>query len=247
MPTVSQKELTKYVQARMPDFHKTTLENLRALPLMKVLGRKNPYSVKALITPRKMVKDILDIHLSQKEMIHGGLLKGMAIFVCEKAYGAHGKSSTAGVDHEFDKDGKHYIVAIKSGPNWGNSSQIAKLKGDFKTAAKVYRQSKDAKPVVCVNGCCYGKQRRLSEDKGDYVKLCGQRFWEFISGDPEIYIKIVEPIGHKAVERNTEFLSQYELVLDKFTEIFRKSLCDEKNNIQWDKLTRISSEAPPLR
>jgi hypothetical protein len=174
---------------------------------------------------------ILDAHLSsQEETILGGFLEGLAIFICQKAYGAHGKSSTKGLDLEFDRDGQHCLVTIKSGPAWGNSSQIEKMRLDFKTASKVYRQNADSLPVLCINGCCYGKQAKQSEDKGDYIKLCGQRFWEFISGDDDLYIKIVEPIGHKATERNTKFLAQYELVLDRFTEIFRKSLCDASNN-----------------
>jgi hypothetical protein len=181
---------------------------------------------------------------SQEETILGGFLEGLAIFIAKEAYGAHGKSTTAGLDLELDKDGHRYFLAIKSGPSWGNSSQIAKMRSDFKTAIKVYRQNPDALPVTCVNGCCYGRQARKSEDKGDYIKLCGQRFWAFISGDTEIYTKIVEPIGHQAKERNDEFLAQYELVIDAFTEEFRQAFCDSSNLIQWDKLTELSSKAP---
>lgn len=250
MPTVTQNDITAYVQAHIPDFHRAKLESLKALPLTKVLSRKNPYllKAKALVTPRDLVKAILDAHLSsQEETILGNFLEGLAIFICKGAYRAHGKSTTTGLDLEFDKDGRRYLVTIKSGPNWGNSGQVAKMRADFKTAVRVYRQNRDAKPVVCVNGCCYGRQPLISEDKGDYLKLCGQRFWEFISGDAELYIKIVEPIGHKATERNAEFLAQYELVLDSFTETFRQTFCDAKNNIQWDKLVEISCQAPPPR
>jgi hypothetical protein len=223
------------------------LERIKKQKLLALLSGKNPYLFKAkgLSIPRDVVKAILDAYLSsQEETMLGGFLEGLAVFVAEKAFGAHGKSSTKGIDIELDKDGTRYFVAVKSGPNWGNSSQIEKMRLDFKAAAKVYRQNKRALPVRCVNGCCYGKQTRKTEDKGDYLKLCGQRFWEFISGDTEFYIKIVEPIGHQATERNAEFLTQYELVLDSFTEKFRRNLCDSSNNILWDKLTRLSSEAP---
>jgi hypothetical protein len=111
-------------------------------------------------------------------------------------------------------------------------------------ARKVYGQSRDALPVEFVNGCCYGKQRRSSEHKGPYIKLCGQRFWEFISGDDQLYIRIVEPIGHRAKERNDEFLARYEVVVDQFTEEFRRHFCDANNLIQWDKLTKVSSQDP---
>ncbi len=250
MPAVGQDEITRYVEKHIPDFHSARLESLKRLELLKVLGRKNPYLFKAkgLTTPRELVKAVLDAFLSsQEETMIGGFLEGLAIFVARRAYGAHGKSSATGIDLEFDKDGKRHLVAIKSGPVWGNSDQIAKMREGFKTAKRIYRQDPNALPVECVNGCCYGKQSRKSEDKGDYVKLCGQRFWEFISGDPELYIKIVEPLGHKAKDRNQEFLEQYELVVDRFTEVFREHFCEKNNRIAWDKITKLACEAPPIK
>jgi Type II restriction endonuclease EcoO109I len=106
----------------------------------------------------------------------GGFLERLAVFAAEKAYAAKSESTTTGIDIEMDKAGVRYFVAVKSGPSWGNSSQLAKMRTDFKAAAKVYRQNADALPVQFVNGCCYGKQAKKSEDKGDYLKLCGQRF-----------------------------------------------------------------------
>ena len=247
MAIITQAKLTDYVRQTIPNFHKAKLESLKKLQLLKLLSRKNPYLLKAkgLSTPRELVKTILDAYLSsQEETMLGGFLEGLAVFTAEKAQGAKGKSSTTGVDIEMDKGGIRYFVAVKSGPVWGNSSQIEQMRKDFSTAAKVYRQNKNALPVRCVNGCCYGKQSAKSEDKGDYLKLCGQRFWEFLSDDNEFYIKIVEPIGHKAKERNEEFLAQYELVVDSFTEVFRKHFCGPDNLILWDALMKHSSEAP---
>lgn len=212
-----------------------------------MLSRKNPYLFKAkgLATPRELVQAILDAHLSsQEETVLGGFLEDLAVFICKKAYNAHGKSDATGMDLEFEKGGKRYLVAIKSGPNWGNASQIEKMREDFAAARKVYGQSRDSLPVECVNGCCYGKQPEASEHKGDYIKLCGQRFWQFISDDPELYLKIIEPIGHKARERNEEFFARYELVVDTFTDRFRKVFCDANNHIDWIKLTQNASEAP---
>jgi hypothetical protein len=65
-----------------------------------------------------------------------------------------------------------------------------------------------------------------------------------ISGDSELYIKIVEPIGHKAKEHNEEFLAQYELIVDEFTKLFRRHFSDESNRIQWDLITKLACEAP---
>ena len=97
-----------------------------------------------------------------------------------------------------------------------------------------------------INGCCYGRQQRAKENKGDYIKLCGQRFWEFISGDLELFAEIIEPLGKKAAEHNLTFERQYEKVVDAFTELFGVDFCDEKGDILWEKLARFSSaETPP--
>ena len=51
------------------------------------------------------------------------------------------KSGVTGIDLEFVKDGARYIVSIKSGPNWGNSSQVKDMQStDFRTAARTIRQ-----------------------------------------------------------------------------------------------------------
>jgi hypothetical protein len=246
---ITQTQITDYVKKNLPDFHKARLESLRKLKLQKVLSRKNPYlfKTKGLATSRDLVKAVLDAHLSsQEETVLGGFLEGLAVFICSKVYGG-GKSGANGIDLEFKKDGRKYFVSIKSGPNWGNSEQIKKLRMAFKEVRKIYGQDKNSLPVECVNGCCYGKQKTKSEHKGDYIKLCGSRFWALISGDESTYLKIVEPLGHEAKERNIAFLAKYELVVDEFTELFRAMFCDNENNILWEKLTEFSSGPPTAK
>jgi hypothetical protein len=102
-----------------------------------------------------------------------------AIFVCDQIYGAK-KLNLTGIDLEFEKSEIIYIVEIKAGWNWGNASQIKQLRINFQNAAKEL-ESKTGKRVIAVNGCCFGKDRK--PDKKGYVKLCGQKFWELISGD----------------------------------------------------------------
>lgn len=212
--------------------------------LKEVLQRKNPYLFRArgLATPRELVHAVLDAYLSsQEETLLGNFLEGLAIFICGHVYGGR-KSCAEGIDLELEKDGKRYLVAIKSGPNWGNSSQLKRMCDNFSAAARIYRQGRGALPVECINGCCYGKQSHKSEDKGNYRKLVGQRFWEFLSGEPDMYIKIIEPIGHDARERNVAFRNQLEIVLDQFVNEFRSDFCDSSNAILWERLIKLTSE-----
>src|SRR5690606_12135844 len=140
-----------------------------------------------------------------------------------------------------DKDNVRYIVTIKSGPNWGNSSQIEKLISDFKTAKKTLRTSNSKIMVTAINGCCYGRDN--NPDKGEYFKYCGQRFWEFISGNNNLYTEIIEPLGHKAKEKNDDFLKSYAQMINKFTKEFSNEYCDNNGIIDWKKIVEFNSSA----
>ena len=155
-----------------------------------------------------------------------------------QVYGGQ-KSSAEGIDLEFEKDSIRYIVSIKSGPNWGNSSQIAKLRDNFRKAKRILSTNTSSTNVVAVNGCCYGKDR--TSDKGDYLKLCGQKFWAFISGNDNLYTDIIEPLGHQAKEKNEQFMQEYAKVVNKFTFEFIGTFCDADGNILWEKIVIFNS------
>jgi len=128
-----------YIEQNVGTFHASRLQSLRKLKIEQILKRKNPYLFKAknILIAQELVKPLLDAHLSsQEETIFGDFLEGLAIFVSSKMYGGK-KSSAEGIDLEFEKDSKRYIVAVKSGPNWGNSSQIRKMKEDFNRAKRI--------------------------------------------------------------------------------------------------------------
>lgn len=234
-------DIRQYVVERIGDFHQARLENLNKLKLKKVLAHKNPYLFRAknVETADVIVRNIVDAFLSSgEETIFGDWLEGLAIYVCQRVYGG-GKSSAKGIDLEFDKDGCHYLVSIKSGPNWGNSSQIKRLVEEFKSAKKTLRTSRHHMNIVAVNGCCYGKDK--SPDKGDYFKYCGQEFWAFISGEQNLYTELIEPLATQAKERNEEFNVQYSNKINLFVKEFIDLFCASDGSIDWDKIVRFNS------
>lgn len=113
------------------------------------------------------------------------------------------------------------------------------MASDFKTAKKTLRTSNSQLNIVAVNGCCYGRDNQ--PDKGDYFKYCGQRFWEFISGDSDLFTEIIEPLGHKANEKNDEFVKSYSHMINKFTKEFANVFCKNNGEIDWDKLVKFNS------
>jgi hypothetical protein len=211
-----------------------------------VLGRKNPYLFKAKHVENAglFVKQLLDAHLSsQEETVFGDFMEGLAIFVCQESFGGR-KSTTEGIDLDFDREGRRYIVSIKSGPHWGNSSQIKKMREYFRQARKIIGGKHH---LVAVNGCCYG--RDSNPEKGDYQKICGQLFWELISGENAMYQEIIEPLGHRARERNSEFDREYAKVANRFTAEFIERYCLKDGAIDWPTIVAFnsSSEKPTRR
>ncbi len=230
----------EFVRGNIGHFHKKRLQNLEKLKLGKILKRKNPYLFKSknILTSEALVKTLLDAHLSsQEETIFGDFLEELAIFINQQVY-AGKKSSADGIDLEFDREGIHYIVSIKSGPDWGNSSQIKRMKENFKQAQKILRTGNSKLHVRAINGCCYGRGGR--EDKGDYHKLCGQQFWAFIFGNDNIYTEIIEPLGYQAKKRNEDFDKHYARIVNQFSKSFMNHFCDQ-GEINWDKLVQFNS------
>jgi hypothetical protein len=234
-------DVTQYVEENIGTFHQKRIERLNKLKLKTVLKKKNPYLFKAkhLLTANEIVQGIADAYISSgEETLFGDWLEGLAIFINHKVYGGW-KSGIPNIDLEFDKHNTRYIVNIKSGPNWGNSSQITKMKSDFKTAQRTLRTSNSNLVVVSINGCCYGIDNH--PDKGDYFKYYGQEFWEFISGNCDLYTGIIEPLGHKSKERNDEFMESYSNMINKFTRDFIKDFCKPNGEIDWIKLVEFNS------
>ncbi len=243
MKNLNLNDVLQYVENNIGVFHEKRIQSLDNLRLSKILKRKNPYLYKAknVLTADEIIRSIVDAHLSSSEEgIFGDWLEGLAIFINEKVYSGW-KSGIPGVDLEFDYEGRRYIVTIKSGPNWGNSSQIKRLKDDFRTAKKTLRTSNSQMNVVAINGCCYGKER--NSDKGDYFKYCGQEFWKFISGEEALFIEIIEPLGYKAKEKNETFMKSYAQMLNKFTKEFTTDYCKESGEIDWEKLVKFNSKS----
>ncbi len=241
MKKLNLKDVTRYVEENIGTFHAKRLQSLDGLKLRKVLNRKNPYLFKAknVLTSEEIIKGLLDAQISSsEETIFGDWLEGLAIFINEKVYAGR-KSGMEGIDLEFDLDGTRYIINIKSGPNWGNSTQIRKMIEDFKRAKKILRTSGANFPIEAVNGCCYGRDN--NPEKGDYRKLCGQRFWEFISGDERLYLDIIEPLGHQAKERSEAFSQSYAQVVNRFTKEFSIEFCNDDGTIDWVKIIEFNA------
>ncbi len=251
MKNQTYKEINNYISEKvMKPFYEIRLKKLTALSLNSILKRKNPYLFKAknIETSGDFIKYILDSFLSsQEETIFGNLLEALAIFVCEKVYKGHKAEEGVlkSIDLEFIRDGKYHIVGIKSGPNWGNKDQIDRLRSNFKTAKKIL-QKKGVDHIVAVNGCIYGKENHPFKEslgfKQGYYKVCGQEFWELISGDNELYKKIILPLDKEAKKRGKNFKEIYSSKSNEMIKDFSDNFLTKKDLIDWEKIIDFVSK-----
>ncbi|NOX63205.1 MAG: cytosolic protein [Chloroflexi bacterium] len=241
MKPLNLDEVQKYVNDRIGDFHESRLRLLAGLKLHTLL-KKNPYLFRAknMVKSHELIESLLEARLSSsEEKLFGDFLEDLAVFIVSKTCNGH-KSTAQGVDLEFINHDVHYVVSVKSGPNWGNSSQQRKLAQDLNLAVRRVRQSRVAKRVQPVLGICYGKTRTTFHQAG-YLKVVGQNFWYLISENPRLYIDIIEPIGHRAREHNEAFLRQKTAIINRFTHQFTSEFCNELGEIDWEKLVTFNS------
>src|SRR4030042_5099033 len=223
--------LQGFVSNEIVRFHQRRLARLEELSLTEVLGKKNPYLFRAknLVTAGTLISAIMDAFLSSsEEKLFGDFLEELAIFVAWQTCAGR-KSSAQGIDLEFDQDNIRYLVSIKSGPNWGKSSQYRRLEDDFKRATTVQRQAHATLEVRSILGICYGKT--ATPEPGVYSKIVGQSFWHFLSGDPNLYIDIIEPIGHQAKQHNDDFRARRAAIENRFTAEFIERFCSSDFSI----------------
>jgi len=233
-------DVRQHVNETIGDFHQRKAKSLEELRLDKLLT-KNPYLFRAknITTAGELILGLLEAFLSSsEEKMFGDFMEDLALFVAEKTSGGH-KSSAPGIDLEFINQNIHYVVSIKSGPNWGNSSQQRKLEQDLRDAATRLKQSKRTTNVQPVLGICYGKTR-TSYLRG-YLKVVGQNFWYLISENKTLYTDIVEPVGYRAKEHNEAFLQERSRVINRLTKQFIDRFCRTDGAIDWVRLVEFSS------
>ncbi len=232
-------------------FYGNRLLSLEKIKLKAIIKRKNPYLFKAknIETAGDFAKYILDAFLSsQEETIFGDLLEKLAIHICREIF--NGRKAEEGkfksVDLIFKRDKQVYVVGIKSGPHWGNSDQVNTMKKNMKKAKEIIKSEGEELRIIKVNGCMYGRDNNpYKKDKRNaslsYRKICGQPFWELISGDDQLYKKIIQPLDKEAKKRDKHFKELYVKKVNEMTKDLVESFCTD-NSLDWDKIVDYISK-----
>ena len=202
---------------------------------MSLLGRKNPFlfRIRGAKKADNFVRSMLEASLSSSEETKFGKIFEKWAEIIAK-YGKNGqKSGIEGIDVEYSEGTtKRVLIQVKSGKNWGNSSQKKQLKSNFQTATRVLRQGDSVKDVRCIEGISYGK--RESRHLGSHERIVGVDFWEEISGWDELYFFLIDVVEKHASNGLQDAKNE---TVDKVVRFMReKDLLEEEDEVNWDNL-----------
>lgn len=240
MKPLNEQLFTEFVYQEVDNFLDARLQTLDKMRLKDILS-KNPYLFRAknLAGIEDLIESMIEARLSSsEEKKFGDFLERLAIFVASQTANGR-KSSARGIDLEFERDHTRYLIAIKSGPNWGNSSQYQSLETNFKQAVVVQKQAHSGFIIQPVLGICYGKSPTV--DNGIYIRIAGQNFWEFLSGQSNLYETIMTLIGQRTDLFQRNFLVKRTELKNRLIQEFIENFADQDASIDWLKVIRFNS------
>lgn len=240
-PLNSSYDETAVVEAighSLTDFYTSLTEKLDKINVDKILKKKNPYlyRAKGICSAGQIVSGILAAFVSSsEETVFGNTFFEPLAMVVSGGQ----KAVTEGVDITVDKDNTIYSIAVKSGTSVFNADSRKRQEQNFQSAQRRAQQARKAfLPVV---GYGYGRKKVKLENEKFYKELAGKDFWQWLTGDPEFYTKIIGFMGTKPDEYAKEFEEAYVRAENRMIRQFTVKYCKEDGSIDWDALIRFNS------
>jgi len=236
------EKVERFVAERFRELDALKAAHVNNLQLVPLLRANNPYLVR--VERRGLASQVVEWVLdagtaSIEENLFDEFLRTLAVFVSEEKCNGR-KSGITGIDIELDRGGVRYLIAVKSGKAWGNATQQKKLRENFLTAVKVLKQNKAVGEIQPTLGICYGRFKTVNN--GAFLHIGGQSFWELISGEQDLYMDIIEPIGHRAKEFNDEFHTKRANPMNRMVREFTERFCLADGAIDWPKIVTLVSK-----
>ena len=238
--SMNSADLEKLVRERLHVFYKRRLDKLTGLKLQETLKKKNPYLFRAIgvVKASEIVESLLNAYMSSsEETIFGEAFFEPIARVASKGFSAGG----TGIDVVIETEDEYTAVSVKSGPHWGNASQMAKLKQDFETQRSIFTNRKIKKQFRALLVHCYGRTCGEPGTTRMYSIRSGQAFWEQITGDPDFYLNLIRAMDdYPAIHRVSYDKARSEAV-NRFEKEFLIRFSTKSGAIDWDELVRFNS------
>jgi|SRR5581483_11466415 hypothetical protein len=241
---IDSEQLQQLIAQALDDFYRRRIQRLADLKLRAILRRKNPYLYKAIgaFDPVDVIEEILKAYLSSSDEE----IFGEAFFEpIAKAVSGGVVSPTEGVDIAIETDDRYTAIAMKSGPNPFNSSQVKRQSDEFETLRRrLIKLRKQFDPVL---GHGYGRKQSPPTPKKLYRDSSGEKFWEELTGDPDFYLKLIRYMEQSVVEAHRpQYIAEYKQVRAIHLQEFLEDFCAD-GLVDWEKLVRFNSGKDSIR
>lgn len=236
-------EVRVVVQDALDEFHRRRLKKLSELDLKSTLKKKNPYLFRAMGVNEasEIVGLILQAYMSSSEETMFG-----DVFFEPVAKAACGgcASDGFGADVLIETEERFTIISVKSGPNWGNSSQMKKLEDDFNSSRRRFDNRKLTKQFRVILGHCYGRKNSDPRNK-NYSVRSGQAFWYELTGDADFYLKLIQLMENQPEMHRLQYEEEWSKTLNRFVREFTIDFCRQDGSVDWNKLLEFNSGSKP--
>ena len=238
---IDSEQLQHLIAQSLDDFYRRRTQKLATLKLKQILLRKNPYLYKAIGTrqAQEIVQGILQAYLSSSDE---GLFGDAFFEPIARIVSGGTVSPSEGVDVAIETEDRYIAIAVKSGPNPYNASQVKRQSDEFASLRRrVIKLRKQFDPVL---GHAYGKKQTLPSSRQIYRDVSGQKFWQEMTGDSNFYLKLVRLMNAEVIKKHREeYQANYDDALNRYVREFTIEFCDENGTVDWEKLVRFNSGA----
>ena len=184
------------VRTGLTRFYATYSDAVNELELRPLLRKCNPWRLRALGLRdcTEVVQRLVEDHMSSSAESKFGNK-----FIETLVEMIPGVKPIPGGGIDFEKDGT--LISVKSGSSWGNNDQWKSLVADATAALKMYKADPGKKEARFVLGIAVGRGSRTPRKQVfPFTELRGQKFWHWITDDPEAYQKIMDALDRLAGE-----------------------------------------------
>lgn len=178
-------------------------------------GNTNPDSLaKALIYPRILGTSI-----------NTSFGQNIQIFISKLEEVTGCASGIEGIDIEFIDaiDGRKKYCQLKAGPQTINKDDVATILGHFKYLLQKARLDRIPLQIDdLIVGVLYGDTNRLSANykliDSHYPVICGEHFWEHLTGDRNFYFRLSKAFGEVVEDENIDGSEYIEIKIKEIAE-----------------------------
>ena len=227
--------LRRFLRQRVANLERLTLDDLTFNVLL--------LRVNATMLELNDPKTLLRYRLAQRVERGSVTAFGTTLQAISKEIAGHA-TGVAGADIMLVRDGRHYYIQVKSGPDTANRD-IAQNIGALLNSAR----ARDPE-AVCTFGVCYARPEQISgivkgqlQRAGVGLKV-GSEFWEFISGDPRCLSDLLALASEAAGEAppgEMSFAGRVEQKLESLASEFARRYGETLDAAAWERFLADNS------